>query len=79
MRTLAAAFPVLPRGPGIEHGKLDVLEGARPGEKVEALEDEADLLGADGGQLIAGKAGDFLAGEAVGPGGRRGRGSRADA
>ena len=37
----------------VEHGQLDVLQGGGSGQEVEALEDEADLLVSNVGQLVA--------------------------
>ena len=44
-----------------QEGERDVLEGGEPGHEVERLEDEPDLLPADGGPLRAGQPGDLAA------------------
>ena len=36
----------------VDQGQLDVVQGGGPGEQVEGLEDEADLLVPDVGQLV---------------------------
>ena len=53
------------RDPGIQHGQLHVLQGARSRQKIEALKDEADLPAADGGKLVPRQPGDLLAGKDV--------------
>ena len=45
------ASPPAPH-PGVDEGELDVGEGGRAGDEVEALEDEADLAVADVGRLV---------------------------
>ena len=37
----------------VKEGKLDILDGARPGEEIEALEDEAKALAADARRVPA--------------------------
>src|SRR5437762_532346 len=55
----------------VEQGQLDVLEGGRPGEEVELLEDEADLRVPDPRERVRGEAGNVLAVDDVATGGRR--------
>jgi len=55
---------------GIEEGQLDVAEERGLGEQVEGLEDEADLLVPDRGELEAGELRDVLPFQAVGAVGR---------
>src|SRR5262245_25730922 len=64
--------PSLPAaGPGvIEHGHLDIVEGSRPGQKVEVLEDEPDSLVPQPGQLVLAHAADLDPIELVTPRGR---------
>ncbi len=62
-----APVAVGPPHPRVEEGKLDVLEGGRPGEEVEALEDEPEATVADGRELVAREPRDLLAVEHVPP------------
>src|SRR6266545_7304694 len=55
--------------PGEVAGQLDVLGGAERAEQVEVLEDEAEAVGAQGGQPPLGRAGEVDAVEEDGPGG----------
>src|SRR2546422_2369841 len=57
--------------PRVDERQLHVVQGGRAGEQVERLEDEADLLVADPGQLIVGQIGDLLPVEPVLAAGRR--------
>ncbi len=59
---LAFLFPE----PRVDHGQLDVPEGRCPGEKVEDLEDETDLLVPDVGQIVLAHGADQLPIEDVG-------------
>ena len=52
---------------GIDHRQRDIVQGARAGEQIEHLENEADGLGAQGRALIVGEPGDVLAHQMVGP------------
>jgi hypothetical protein len=62
------ALPPFPRlDPGVQEGKLDVLQGAGARQEIEALEDEADAGVADLGQIVAAEAADVPALEPVGP------------
>ena len=56
---------------GVEERQLDVAQERGLGQQVEGLEDEADLLVADRGELEAGELRDVLAVQAVGALGRR--------
>ena len=51
--------------PAVEHGQLDVFERGRAGEEIEALEDEAEFLVAEVGELVAVQLGDVHAIEQV--------------
>src|SRR5258705_12476374 len=54
--------PARRRGQAAVHERqLHVLQRARPGEEIEALEDEADLLVADAGELGGAQPGNVLA------------------
>ena len=53
--------PLAPREPRVDERQLDVLEGARAGEQVEALEDEADGPVAHLRELAAAEARDLVA------------------
>ena len=48
----------------VEHRQLDIFERGGAGEEVEALEDEADLAVADGGECVGVEGGDVDAVEA---------------
>ena len=54
-------------GAVIDQGQLDVVEGGGAGQQVEGLEDEADLLVADAGELVVVELADQLAVEPVLP------------
>src|SRR6267378_1615706 len=57
--------------PRVNQRQLHVVQRGRTGKQVERLEDEADLLVADPGQLIVGQIGDLLSVEPILPCGRR--------
>ena len=62
--------PVVPLAhahPLVDQGELHVLPGVEGGDEVVALEDEADLLVADVGQLPVGELGDVGAVQVVVP------------
>src|SRR5205814_933107 len=70
--TRPGAGPALASGhTGVEQRQLDVLEGARPGQEVELLEDEADLCVPDPRERVRREAGDVLAVDDVPTGGGR--------
>ena len=51
-------------GPGrkivaVVKGKLDIFQGGGPGQEIETLEDETDLLIADLGQFVPAQTGDI--------------------
>ncbi len=52
-------------GAVVDEGQLDVVEGGGAGQKVEGLEDEADFLVADAGELVVVELADQLAVEPV--------------
>src|SRR5204863_6579951 len=51
----------------VDEWQLDVLDRIQPREQVVRLEDEADVLVADPGELVVGKLSDVLAREHVRP------------
>src|SRR5438132_12975796 len=55
---------------GVDHGERHVLEGRRPPEQVEVLEDEADPAVADRRAVVGGEGRDVDVTQAVGPPGR---------
>src|ERR1019366_3463440 len=57
------------RDPRVDERELDVLDGARPREQVEALKYEADRLVANVGQLSAAETRNLVAVEDVAPAG----------
>ena len=63
VRGLVAPLPG--RHPRVDQRQLDVVQRVRPGEQVERLEDEPDLLVADAGQFIVGQIAHLLAVEPV--------------
>ena len=63
-------------GAVVDEGQLDVVQGGGAGEQVEGLEDEADFLVADAGELVVVELGDVVAVEPVAGPGRASRGSR---
>ena len=56
----------------------DVLDAGQAGEQVEELEDEADLVAAQAGEVVVGERGDGLPVDADFAGGRAGRVRRSD-
>ena len=46
---------------GVDERQFDVVQAVRTGQEVEGLEDEADLLIADGGEFVVIHGGDVLA------------------
>src|SRR5437867_3948778 len=71
-RCRSVSTSALARGhTGVEQRQLDVLEGARPGQEVELLEDEADLCVPDPRERVRREAGDVLAVDDVPTGGGR--------
>ena len=57
-RFLCALEPGIGRRPVVDERQLDVVERGGPRQQVEGLEDEADFLVADVGQLVVGKLAD---------------------
>jgi hypothetical protein len=66
----AMALGGWPVFPVVDEGQLHVLEGGRPGQQVEALEDEADRPIAQDGAAIAVEARHVFPGQPVVSGGR---------
>src|SRR5439155_11741092 len=70
-RLASALVPRGARNPRIDERQLDVLQRIRPGEQVEGLEDEADLLVADLGEGVVVERLDLAAVQDVAAAGRR--------
>ena len=60
-----ALFALVGGGSVVDQGQLDVVERGGPGQQVEGLEDEADLLVTDASQLVVVELGDVVSVEPV--------------
>src|SRR5437879_6219011 len=67
MRRRKGTLPSLLAIAGVDERQLDVLDRVQSREQVVRLEDEADVLVADRGELVIGQLVDVLAGEHVCP------------
>ena len=66
-----ARRPLLGWDPAVEQRQLDVLEGRRPREEIERLEDESNLLVSDPGEGVRTQVRDIGPVEDITPGARR--------